>query len=121
MKRLGIHVIADLHLCDLRSLVESERDVERVKRYVSEVIHRYRFTELGSVYHFFGPHAITATVCLAESHFTFHTWPEEGYVSLDLFACNRRVNRSEEAVELCAEVARDLFKAGEIIQTIVDR
>lgn len=30
----------------------------------------------------------TAFIMLAESHLAIHTWPEKGYVAMDVFMCN---------------------------------
>lgn len=32
---------------------------------------------------------ISASIILAESHASFHTWPEHKYVSLDLYSCRQ--------------------------------
>jgi S-adenosylmethionine decarboxylase len=38
--------------------------------------------------HDFAPtHGITAVALLAESHMSFHSWPERGYAALDVFVC----------------------------------
>lgn len=36
---------------------------------------------------FGGGGGVTGVVILAESHITFHSWPEHGYVALDVFMC----------------------------------
>lgn len=35
----------------------------------------------------FSPQGITGIVLLAESHIAIHTWPELGYVAIDIFTC----------------------------------
>jgi S-adenosylmethionine decarboxylase len=40
--------------------------------------------------HSFGRDAgITGVAILAESHISVHTWPETGYVAIDVFMCGR--------------------------------
>lgn len=85
--RVGVHLVADLRECALGSFAPTEASLVDVRAEVSRILAAHRFTELGSYFHFFGPGAVTATVCLAESHLSFHSWPEERYVSFDLFAC----------------------------------
>lgn len=103
--RRGVHLIADLYGCDLQELCAQEEDLERLKLCVSSALREGGLKELGSYYHFFGPHAVTATVCLAESHLNFHSWPEDSYVSLDLFACGQSATSSERA-EHVAQIER---------------
>ena len=38
-------------------------------------------------FHNFKPQGITGFYLLAESHLSFHTWPEKGQLSLDLYTC----------------------------------
>lgn len=104
--RTGFHLIADLYDCDLAAFVRSEADMPELRQLVSSALIAGGFTELGSYYHYFGQSAVTATVCLAESHLSFHTWPEERYVSFDLFACSTastdaapRPDRAQSALE----------------------
>lgn len=37
---------------------------------------------------------------LAESHLSFHTWPEENYVSVDLYVCGSKTKHSKFLKEL---------------------
>ena len=37
--------------------------------------------------HHFNPQGVSGVVVLAESHISIHTWPETGYVALDIFMC----------------------------------
>jgi S-adenosylmethionine decarboxylase len=40
---------------------------------------------------------VTATVLLAESHVSLHTWPGQRAVTLDVYVCNFAANHSEKA------------------------
>jgi S-adenosylmethionine decarboxylase len=44
-------------------------------------------TNLGSRFHQFDPQGVTGFTLLAQSHISLHTWPEYGYVVLDIFTC----------------------------------
>lgn len=37
--------------------------------------------------HQFKPHGISAVFILQESHLAIHTWPEKGYIHIDLVTC----------------------------------
>ena len=108
-KTRGIHLIADLYGCDLQQFCAREEDLAELKREVSDVLNAGSLKELGSYYHYFGPHAVTATVCLAESHLNFHSWPEDAYVSVDLFACAQDCS-SRDGTGRLGEL-EELFKA----------
>lgn len=105
----GIHLIADLYGCDLSGLCADESALTPLKSLVSETLQAASLKELGSYYHFFGPNAVTATVCLAESHLNFHSWPEDQYVSIDLFACGQSISAEARAAHI--EHLEDLFES----------
>ncbi|MCX8191942.1 MAG: adenosylmethionine decarboxylase, partial [Nitrososphaerales archaeon] len=35
----------------------------------------------------FEPYGVSAVYLLSESHLSIHTWPEYGYIALDIFTC----------------------------------
>ena len=37
--------------------------------------------------HKFEPQGLTGFYLLSESHLSFHTWPENGTISIDLYTC----------------------------------
>ena len=39
------------------------------------------------VHRFPNSHGVTGIAVLAESHISIHTWPEHGYIALDIFMC----------------------------------
>jgi S-adenosylmethionine decarboxylase len=62
------------------------------------------------------PPGISAFVILAESHVSFHTWPESGYVSLDIYSCKTfDVDKAERFI-------LDFWKPkGEVNKQVVER
>ena len=46
-----------------------------------------RSTLLDLKLHLFEPHGITGFALLAQSHISIHTWPENGYVAVDIYTC----------------------------------
>lgn len=42
---------------------------------------------LSSHFHQFEPQGVTGILLLSTSHLSIHTWPEEGYASLDFYTC----------------------------------
>jgi len=89
---IGHHVTLDLYECQCpvsRLAVESEgRDF---LNYLAT-----KFHPLGLLTHQFEPHGYSGLVLLAESHISIHTWPEKGFVSMDLYTCDGKI--PEEAI-----------------------
>ena len=58
-------------------------------------------TPVGSLFHRFDEGGgVTGVVVLAESHLSVHTWPESGYVTLDVFVCNHSADNGPKAQQL---------------------
>ena len=81
---VGQHLLADLHLDDEALLTQStpfgswlraalEAEQARILDYLE---HTFPVTS-----------GVTGLFLLAESHASFHTWPEHGLVCLDIFSC----------------------------------
>lgn len=69
-------------------------------------------TAVGERFHQFEPHGVTGVVLLAESHLAIHTWPEIGFVSVDVYVCNRSADNSTRAHALYDALKRALAPAG---------
>ncbi|MCB0338655.1 MAG: adenosylmethionine decarboxylase [Bdellovibrionales bacterium] len=57
--------------------------------------------------HQFSPQGVSAVVVIAESHFSIHTWPEDGYAAFDIFTCGEDM-KPKKAIEYLATA----FNAG---------
>ena len=53
----------------------------------------------------FEPQGVTGTVLLAESHLAIHTWPEHGFVTIDVYVCNLATDNSDKG-EGCSARSR---------------
>ena len=54
-------------------------------------------TIVGDSFHQFEPQGVTGTVLLAESHLAIHTWPEHGFVTIDVYVCNYTTDNTAKA------------------------
>lgn len=85
----GQHLIMDLH--GVTSL--TERSGHDLYRFLAELPAAIGMQAIGApqlVYLENEPGStpgISGFIILAESHLSFHTWPEREYVSLDLYSC----------------------------------
>ena len=83
MKTIGRHLIAEYYECRRETLDE----VSTVKQAMLDAAHAVGATVLGESFHQFEPHGVSGTVVIAESHLSVHTWPENGYVAVDIYTC----------------------------------
>lgn len=95
----GLHLIGDLYgcRCDYRLMVDRETIEALCLRLVKEA----GLTSVGSLFHGFGDNGgVTGMVVLAESHLSLHTWPESGYVTVDVYVCNYTTDNRAKAHRL---------------------
>jgi S-adenosylmethionine decarboxylase proenzyme len=61
-------------------------------------------TIVGERFHQFEPVGVTGVVLLAESHLAIHTWPERGFVSIDLYVCHFSQDNQSKGEQLLAKL-----------------
>lgn len=83
---VGIHCILELYNCPIDLL----NDAIFIKQALREAAEVAQSTLLNEVTHQFHPQGVTALALLAESHISIHTWPEIGYVAIDVFTCGQQ-------------------------------
>ncbi len=76
------------------------------------------FTVVQKSRHQFEPHGETVAFILSESHFTLHSYPEENYISLDIYICRRDFDflpliRELEAKLPISKIHHRTFRRGE--------
>ncbi|MDO5086010.1 MAG: adenosylmethionine decarboxylase [Comamonadaceae bacterium] len=98
-KAPGLHLIGDLYgcVCDSRLMFDAAHLEDFCKRQVQAA----GLNAVGSLFHSFGDEGgVTGVVVLAESHLSIHTWPEDGYVTLDVYVCSYSTDNSGKAQDL---------------------
>ena len=85
---VGVHIIADLYGVDA-GLISSADTISPI---MESAIKEGNLTEISSQYYRFRPMGASGIALLAESHLSFHTWPEHGLVTLDIYTCGDRSN-----------------------------
>jgi len=83
LKAYGKHLIIDLH--GARHL----DDMSLMKAAIHDIIKQTSTTLLFENFHHFHPSGITGIACLAESHISVHTWPEQNFAAFDVFMCGK--------------------------------
>ena len=84
----GNHIILDLYECNESKLYFSNHNI---LSFIDYIIKSNNGTIESSNYHIFPNDAYTIMVLLSESHFTIHTFPENKYVSVDVYTCGPNV------------------------------
>ena len=113
----GLHLIGDLYgcLCDSRLM----HDAEYLEDFCKARVAAAGLTSVGSLFHSFGEGGgVTGVVVLAESHLSIHTWPEAGYVTLDVYVCNYSANNRPKAEQLFAELQTAFAPAQPQVQRV---
>lgn len=102
MKRLahsGLHLIANLH--GVEAGVSVMTSLPACKNLCRQAVKDAGLTLVGESFHDFGEGlGVTGALVLAESHLAIHTWPESGYVTLDVFVCNYTADNSDKAKQV---------------------
>lgn len=96
---IGRHLLADLYG------VTAERldDVELLRRCLEAAARECGLTPVApAVLHRFPGGGVTGFLMLAESHIALHTYPEHGYIALDIFSCGAADPR--QALAVCRDL-----------------
>jgi S-adenosylmethionine decarboxylase len=117
----GIHLIGDLSECSIDDFLTEKSELIKLQKKIEKLITVSGLEVLGSYFHFFSKNAITGVIALAESHVTFHTWPEQSYVSIDIFVCNYSRDNSASAHELFDVLSKDICKSKKIKKQLINR
>ncbi|MEM7262669.1 MAG: adenosylmethionine decarboxylase [Planctomycetota bacterium] len=83
MLTIGRHLIIELYGCD-HAIID---EVGQVRRALLDAAQTIGATVVGETFHKFAPQGVSGTVVIAESHLSVHTWPERGYVAIDIYTC----------------------------------
>jgi S-adenosylmethionine decarboxylase len=89
----GLHILSRLYTSRTELLISSEA----LKAFLEKEIVRLDLHAVGEVYHQFENGGYTGVVCLTESHVAFHTWPEFGLLTVDIFLSNYQKNNEDKA------------------------
>ncbi len=80
---VGIHIIEDFYGVDK----EKSKYVEDMIPIFENTVKYANFVKISSDYYQFRPFGCSGVILIAESHFSFHTWPEHELVTLGIYTC----------------------------------
>jgi S-adenosylmethionine decarboxylase proenzyme len=94
----GIHLLGEWYGCPADT-PEFTR-AEALRAVCLKAVEASGLTIVGDRFFQFEPQGVTGTILLAESHLAIHTWPEAGFVTVDVYVCNYTTDNSDKAQRL---------------------
>ena len=85
LRYAGVHIIADFWF------PKNIKNKAELKRLLMGAAKEANSTPLEISLREFSPQGLTGVLLVAESHIAIHTWPEIGYMALDIFTCGKNV------------------------------
>lgn len=107
---LGNHIIAEFLDCG------DMEDYEHLEEALCVAAIAANATVIKVMTHKFSPMGMTGIVLLSESHISIHTWPEFGYVAVDIYTCGEHVD-----VHAAIESLKGFFKPKKVRQIKIER
>lgn len=115
MKTIGRHLIAEFYGCSPDVL----NSADTIRSSMLKAAEKIGATVVGDTFHQFSPQGVSGSVVIAESHLSIHTWPENGYVSVDIYTCGGLDPRLGFRV-LSKELVASSMRVQEIIRGLPD-
>ena len=100
------HRVAELYGIEFELL----NHPHRLKKALEQLAEDLKLHVVKKFTHKFEPHGISVVWVIAESHLAVHTWPELGYMHVDVVSCSRRYDLST-----LPDALQELFKPTRII------
>ena len=91
----GIHLLGEWYDCPADTPAFTEAATLRLL--CIDAARDSGLTVVGDSFYQFEPQGVTGTVLLAESHIAIHTWPEAGFVTVDVYVCNLLTDNTDKA------------------------
>jgi len=113
----GQHLMLDGYGCPFENLTDLDRIYEFLNQcpdliHMTKIMPPYAFKYSGKVPEDWG---LSGFVLIAESHISIHTFPEKGYLSIDVFSCK------DFDVQTAVDFATKVFGIASQEVKIVDR
>ncbi|MDD5769698.1 MAG: adenosylmethionine decarboxylase [Candidatus Gracilibacteria bacterium] len=115
----GTHIVGDLYECDFDYFI-NKKPHKDLENFFKQKVLDFGLNVIGSQIHSFKNNSFSLIIMLSESHLCIHTWPENNYVSLDIFVCNYTRDNSIIAKNLFDEII-EYFKSQNKKINIINR
>ncbi|MFX1379687.1 MAG: adenosylmethionine decarboxylase [Promethearchaeota archaeon] len=80
---VGYHFVGEMHFEKQAQLLENEK----IQKLFLDSLINADLTIIDVFHHNYHPYGYSAIAILKTSHAAIHTWPEHGYISIDIFIC----------------------------------
>ncbi len=81
---IGVHFIGEMHFKNQAKLLKNEE----LHKIFIDALNEADLIIIDVYNHNYNPYGFSAVAILKTSHASIHTWPEHGYISLDIFICD---------------------------------
>jgi S-adenosylmethionine decarboxylase len=112
----GIHLLGEWYGCPADTPEFMRADA--LRDICLKAVEGSGLTIVGDRFFQFEPYGVTGTILLAESHLAIHTWPEAGFVTVDVYVCNYTTDNTDKATRLFALLEAALKPARKRFQMI---
>ena len=112
----GLHIVANFAVANCEKLIR----FRAFKAFAETLIAENNLQQVGGVFHDFDTGGFTAVICLTESHLSVHTWPENNYLTFDIFLSNY-LKDNRATTQLLYERVKEYFGATILFEQIIDR
>jgi len=80
---IGYHFVGEMRFLDQEIFLDNEK----IQKVFLDSLITANLTILDIYHHNYQPYGYSAIAILKTSHAAIHTWPEHGYISIDIFIC----------------------------------
>ena len=112
----GIHLLGEWYGCPTDT--PEFRQAPALRDLCVRAAREAGLTVVGESFYQFEPQGVTGTVLLAESHIAIHTWPESGFVTVDVYVCNYTTDNTDKATSVFRTLEASLRPARTHFQSI---
>ncbi|MCP2604548.1 adenosylmethionine decarboxylase [Candidatus Aminicenantes bacterium AH-873-B07] len=95
---IGHHYIVEASGCDPKII----GCIEKMQQILVKAAEKAGAQVWSISFNRFPPNGVSGVIVISESHISTHTWPELGYVALDIYTCGENVD-PEKAVEYAVQ------------------
>ena len=109
---LGYQYIVELQNCNQNKI----DDIKTIEDSLRKIAIATNSDVLTSSFHKFSPQGATVILIVRNSHLSFHSWPEHGFASVDIFVCNGLID-----IKNCTQILKEDFECTEISVLLINR
>lgn len=114
---VGLHVLAEWYGCPRSDAIKR---ADHLRQLCLQLVRQAGFDVVSSLFEQFEPGGVVGTIVLADAHVAIHTWPETGFVAVDVYACHLDETNRARSMRLLASL-REVLRPVWVNTTEVNR